>query len=340
MPRTGVAGRAPTGTGLVRLVGILSVTQIISWGSVYYTFPILIGPTEAEMGWSRGVVAGSFTASLVTAGVLAVPVGHLIRRMSGRLVMAAGSVGAALGLASLSRATSITHFYLAWIALGAAMALVLYTPAFATIVETVGADYRRAIAIVTVAGGFASTIFWPLTQWLVIGHGWRAAVLTLAIINLVVAVPLTMLMPRRPSPSDVDPRGAPIAAPKLTTYPGVWRLMVAFSLNALVLSGVSVHLLAMIQERSVDPQQAAWLGALLGPAKVTARLVELSGGRHYAPAGAGVAGLAGLVAELAARQDKADLVIQHLDRAVALLLQGEAGAERLDARESVAAPVT
>ena len=64
-----------------------------------------------------------------------------------------------------------------------AMALVLYEPAFASLALVFRANLRRAITILTLAGGFASTVFWPFTQWLTTQFGWREAVLVLAALN-------------------------------------------------------------------------------------------------------------------------------------------------------------
>src|SRR4051812_19631584 len=172
------------------VVWVLSVTQIISWGSLFYAIAVLIAPIERELGWSRDAIVGAFSLSMVCTGLAAFPVGNLIGRYGGRHVMAAGSLLGAAMLMLLSVSNSLPAFYAVWVGLGIAMSAVLYEPAFAVITACFGADARKGITTLTLPGGLASTVFWPLTQALVAALGWRHAVLVLAVLNLVVCVPL------------------------------------------------------------------------------------------------------------------------------------------------------
>ena len=125
------------------LVGALGVTQIVSWGSLYYAFPLLLSPIEHELGWHRASVVGAFSVSLLVAGVAALPAGILIDRHGGRALMAWGSLAAAVLLALLSHTGSLAMFYLLWAGLGLCMAATLYEPAFAVIYRSFGADARK-----------------------------------------------------------------------------------------------------------------------------------------------------------------------------------------------------
>ena len=146
-----------------------------------------------ELGASPPVVVGAYSVALLVSGLVAAPVGRHIDRHGARRAMTAGSIGAALGLAAFSQVTSVAGLYAAWAGLGAVMGLTLYEPAFASLALVFRADLRQAITVLTLAGGLASTVFWPLTQWLASSLGWRDAVLVLAAINLLVCVPLHAL---------------------------------------------------------------------------------------------------------------------------------------------------
>jgi predicted MFS family arabinose efflux permease len=83
-----------------------------------------------------------------------------------------------------------TSFYLTWIGLGAGLAATLYTPVFAVVTRRYPDDFRRAIITLTFLGGLASTVFIPLTAWLIHVFGWRHALWALAALQLLVCAPL------------------------------------------------------------------------------------------------------------------------------------------------------
>src|SRR3954467_11855226 len=134
------------------VVWALSVTQIISWGSLFYGISVLIAPIERELGWSRDAIVGAFSLSMVCSGLAAYPVGILIDRYGGRHVMGAGSILAALMLVALSQTQSLVLFYAIWIGVGVAMGAVLYDPAFTVITQSFGTAARKGITALTLTG--------------------------------------------------------------------------------------------------------------------------------------------------------------------------------------------
>ena len=168
----------------------LGVTQIASWGPLYYAFSVLMKPMQAELGWGRDVLVGGHSVALLVWGLAAYPTGKLIDRYGGRLVMSVGSVTAACAFALLANVHSVAVYYAAWVFAGIAMALCLYEAAFTVLTLAYRERSRWAITVLTLAGGFASTVFWPVTQMLVDAHGWRDAVLALAAVQALVCLPL------------------------------------------------------------------------------------------------------------------------------------------------------
>ena len=177
----------------LRLVGWLSLAQLISWGSVFYTFALVMAPLERELGLSRVQSSLAFSIALLVEGLLAYPVGRWIDRGHERLVMTAGSVLAGVCLLLLGSVTGMVGFYAVWAGLGAAMAAILYAPAFAVVTRRFPNDFRRAIILMTFLGGLASTVFIPLTAWLMALWGWRHAFMALAALHLLVCAPLHWL---------------------------------------------------------------------------------------------------------------------------------------------------
>lgn len=278
------AGPAPheaTASRSWQLLIALGVTQIVSWGSIYYAFALLLEPLQRDLGAGKSEVAGSFSVALLVSGLCATAVGRTIDRLGGRWVMTAGSLAAAVLLAALSQVQSTPALYLVWIGLGVAMAATLYEPAFVVIAQVYRLNYRRALTVLTLFGGFASTVFWPITTWLIEHFGWREAVLWLAAINLLLCVPLHLvLLPRTGGAAAAVPQASAATAP-----PRLWAdrrfraLTVAFLAHYVVVSAIAAHLIALLLARGMSPAAAAGIGALIGPMQVAGRVVEYGASR-------------------------------------------------------------
>src|SRR5436309_2695859 len=115
------------------IVWTLSITQLTSWGVLYYGFGVIMPAMQRELGWSRVVLTGGFSLALLISGIAAVPVGHWLDRHGPRMLMTVGSIAATLLLVAWSQVTTIIGFYLVWAGIGLAFAAVLYEPAFAAV---------------------------------------------------------------------------------------------------------------------------------------------------------------------------------------------------------------
>ncbi|MBV9354806.1 MAG: MFS transporter, partial [Chloroflexi bacterium] len=191
------------------LVGGLGVTEVISWGVLYYAFGVFLTPMEQELGWSRGATTGAFSLALVLSAIAAIPVGRWLDRHGARLLMSLGSCLAVLLVLAWATATTLPAFYLIWAAIGVVMAALLYEPAFAVVAVWFDRKRARALTAVTLIAGFSSTIFLPLSGWLVQVQGWRPALVSLAIILAVGTIPVhALLLRRRPEDLGLHPDGA------------------------------------------------------------------------------------------------------------------------------------
>jgi MFS family permease len=263
------------------VVGTLCVTETVTWGIIYYGFPVMLRPTEADLGLSRVAVTGAFSMGLGVSALAAPWVGRWIDRHGARALMTVGScLGTALVVA-WSRVESLPALYAVWLLMGLVMAATLYEPAFAAVVGWFPARHRdRALLTVTIAAGFASTIFMPIEAWLVEGFGWRTALLVLAIVLAVLTVPphaLALRGPPRDERGMADTRRAPLSVPGLTLSQAVrtvvfWVLSVAFIVSNFTTNTLSVHLIPFLTEHGYSPTLAAamigWMGAMQVPARI------------------------------------------------------------------------
>jgi MFS family permease len=269
-----------------RAVPVLGVTQILAWGTIFYS-PVLTAPLiAAERGWSLTFTMGGFSVGLLVGGLVSPFIGRSIDRHGGHVVMPFGSLIGALGLAGLAFAANQLAYLLIWMLLGTGLAASLYDPAFATLGRIFGAAARRPITLLTLAGGFASTIGWPATHFLIGQVGWRGTYLVYATLLAGVAAPLhAFALPRGRAAPDSSAHDANVTAHGVLPSNGMAFVLVAvaFAAYAFVPSALSAHLLAIFGRFGLEPATAVAIGTLFGPAQVAARLCELTFGRNVHP---------------------------------------------------------
>jgi MFS family permease len=160
----------------------------------------------------------------------------------------------------------------------------LYDAAFATLGGYYGQSARSAITTLTLWGGFASTVCWPLSAFFLEHMGWRGACLTYAAIHLAVSLPLVLFV--LPGNGTAKPRASRKEVSAVALHGRERRayriIMAVMALSGLGMTIVSVHLLTLLQQRGLSLAEAVALGALIGPAQVAGRMGEMvSGGRHH-----------------------------------------------------------
>jgi MFS family permease len=277
---------------------VFGFTETVSWGVLYYTFSVLIAPTTAELGWSRAEISGALSVMLVVSGLFGVAAGRWLDEHGPRLLMTAGSIAAVPLVIAWSQVHDLLSFYVIWILIGVTFAALNYGPAFATIIVWFRRDRSRALTLVTLIAGFASTVFVPLAAWLVSVQGWRSALVTLAVILGVLTIaPHALLLRRRPADIGAGVDGDPVAAgpdaivaePELSAsfrealrHPTFRWLALAFALYALGV-GVPVHLVAYLGDHGYSLAFAAAATGGIGAAQVLGRLLFAPLERRFEP---------------------------------------------------------
>ncbi|MCT7374703.1 MFS transporter [Chelativorans salis] len=272
--------RRHAGTGW--LITALGVAQICSWGSLYYSFPLIAEAMRFDLGWSKPQIYGAATLGMALAGMAAYPVGAAIDRGRGRYVMSLAAVAAGFLLFAWSQVSSIVAFYFILAGIGCLQAATLYEPAFAVITRRVGAGLaRRGITALTLWGGFASTVFIPLVQFLIDAYGWRGALMALGAINIVICGGLYFLAIDPAKDHSLPPRqpheALPLARRKAVVWairrPVFWALMLSFVSYAAAFSTLTFHLYPLLLERGLDATGVVAVMAVIGPAQVAGRIL-------------------------------------------------------------------
>jgi MFS family permease len=256
----------------------LSLPQLITWGSVFYTFSLLMTPLEAELGMTRVESSLAFSMALLAEGLMAYGVGRWIDSGRERWVMTLGSLWIGVGLVGHSFVTTVAGFYAAWIWLGLGTAATFYTPAFAVVTRRFPQDFRRAIITLTFLGGLASTVFIPLFAWWMELWGWRQALWALAALQFLICAPLHAWL-LHGAPRTVREPSALADMPPLTSvrehlrHAPFWLLALFMVLMMSVTSALPAHMIALLQESGLSPAWVIAIPAAIGVIQVLGRLV-------------------------------------------------------------------
>jgi MFS family permease len=261
--------------GQRRLGGVLAtlcVTEITSWGVLFYAFPVLVPAIARDTGWSPATLTAALSVALLVSALTGIAVGRALDRHGPRWLMTAGSVVGVAAVVLIATARSLPWFFLGWVGAGLAMAATFYPPAFAALTRWYGPNRVRALTTLTLVAGFASTVFAPLTALLAVNLGWRSTYLVLAVVLAVITVPGHWFGLRRPWPPVTTDATASTRRSEDARSPAFVALVAAFSLTALGTYAVVVNLVALLSERGLSTGTAAIALGLGGAGQVAGRL--------------------------------------------------------------------
>jgi hypothetical protein len=196
--------------------------------------------------------------------------------------MMAGSLFAAAGLAILGAYPNPVTYVVGWLVLGFAMRLATYDPAFASLTQIVGSNARRAISYLSLFGGLASTMFWPVSHYLSLSIGWPKTLLFYAALHLVICLPihaLVLVQARGQNEAKEDAAPQPSLMHEGLHRRALVLFATALALNGLVFSAISAHAVPLFAALGFPGEEAVFMAALIGPAQVASRLGEILMGR-------------------------------------------------------------
>jgi MFS family permease len=258
----------------------LSVAQLISWGTLFYTFSLLLEHFERDLSLSRVDASIAFSLALLCEGLLAFVVGRMIDAGRARTVMCTGSVLAASAFVAMSVVQTQWQLYAAWIVAGIAMSGTLYAPAFAVLIRRYPEHYRRAIITLTFLGGLASTVFIPAMAFFIAKLGWRDALLVLATLHITICLPIHAYWLRNEPSAHFQSHAEPKPLGHFAREFPFWGLAAFFILFSGVTSAIGTHMVPMLAERNLP---AAWVIAIpasIGALQVLGRLILFFAEKH------------------------------------------------------------
>jgi len=275
--------RGGGGSAARGLVAAFAITQTVGYGVLFYAFPVLLGPIAADLHASTATVTGATTLSVLVGAAAAVPVGRWLDRHGGRVLMTVSSILGVGAVLAWTQVRTVTQLYLVLALIGLAGAGSLYDAAFAVLIATTRPQHRdRALLAVTIVAGFASSIFLPLTGWLLAHYGWRTALSLLAGLLAITAVPgHALAVPPRRTHHVNAPRRRGLAAGDALRDRRFWWLTIAFVAQAGAVSAVAVLLVTYLRQAGHTTTVAATVSGLLGVLSVTGRVMTSRLARRY-----------------------------------------------------------
>lgn len=260
----------------------LGVSQIICWGVSFYLIGVFGDAIGNAFGWSRPVVHGAFSVALLVMGLTSPIVGRLVDEWGGRCVLSAGSVLLAIGCLWLASVQSVLSYYLAWAFMGLGMRCCLYDAAFAALARIAGPEARRPISQITLLGGLAATIFWPIGQVLLDWLGWRGALIVyagFAVLTLAVHLPL----PSARYPREVSSDKPISVVESRLNRKRAWAFVVIVMLGNALHAGMSAHLIGILGQLGLGAGLAVAVASVRGVGQSFGRLVEVISGSRMHP---------------------------------------------------------
>ena len=257
----------------------LGAVQILSWGGSFYLMAVMAAPIIAETGWSQQWVYGSLSLGILVSGLLAPLSGRLIARGYGPLILAGGGVVMASGLVVMGLSYQPGWFFAAWLLIGTGMAMSLYDALFATLGTLYGGQARSAITGVTLISGLCTTLVWPGTAWLIALAGWRDACFIIAALLTLLVFPAYRYA--LPAPvTQTGSRGGRTGVASDTLQNALsprlfWLLCAIFTLASVIMTAISVQLIALLQSGGYSLSAALALSAILGPCQIGSRLLDV-----------------------------------------------------------------
>jgi MFS family permease len=279
MSRAAHADDRPARAGGRLFITGLGIGQICSWGSLYYSFPLIAEAMGSDLGWSKPDLYGAATIGLLLSGVAAYPVGSAIDRGHGRTIVAGASVLAGILLIAWSQVESIAVLYILLAGIGCLQAALLTESAFAVVSRRFGAaNARGGIVALSLWAGFASTVFVPLIQLLLDHFGWRETLIVLGSVNIVLcgALYAVVIDPAADASPPIVVQASPMVGSRAVGWalksPIFWALAIALTAYWAVFSGFIFHAYPLLLERGFDTQTVVFAIAVIGPAQVAGRI--------------------------------------------------------------------
>jgi MFS family permease len=276
---------------------VLAGAIISCWGygSWYYGMSALFKPLIAEYGWTRAQLSAAFSMRSIEGGLEGPFGGMLIDKHGPRKITIVSTMIASAGLLLVLYVRDIWQFVIVWgfvVSLG--YNLGLYDTVNAAVAKWFVRKRGRALSIVTIGGGLGGPVVVPIMTWIILNHGWRAALIFVALSTLAICLPLAWFWMRDHPPEHYGllPDGNTVTRASRNQAIGMelheeheftpkqalrtssfWTMLTAFALNGGILAMVTMHQMPYLEDIGIDPMAAAGVLGLMATMSLPGRVI-------------------------------------------------------------------
>ena len=290
-PQRSWVTRVPFFYGWV-VLAVASFAGFMSGPGQTYGVSVFVDPIIEDLGWSRTMISGLYTAGSLTAATTMVFVGRMLDRFGARTMLSV--VGVLFGCAALlmSSISQPIHLFVGFTAirtLGQGSLILIST----TLVAQWFMRLRGRAMSLYFLGMAASQAAFPPLIYLLSGHlGWRGAWVILALLIWSAVVPLAVVFLRRtPESVGLHPDGDSRLPPgtgadeppvvrevdwtlgEALRTRSFWLLLVAGSSQALIGTALVFHHVSVLDSRGLDAGVAAVVLSVFAPTSLVGAFV-------------------------------------------------------------------
>lgn len=272
-------------TSRARLIGVLAVGQVVSWGTGFDMLAILGPRIGQELAIANEVVFAGLTVMMTISALCGPLLGRTLVRRGAAPVLVAGSLLFTAGFVVLAFAGGVISYVLGWIVMGLAATCGLTTAAHTAVVERVGAESGRSLTLLMVFTGLSAAVFLPVTTVADQHLGWRGTLLVYACLQIFVLLPLyVFVLPgRRTSNTQGTSKGAAVSTSPVDTRRAFLLLAAMTTLSAFTAFGFSPLLPLLLVHAGASQSLAVQLAAGRSVLAIMARGLDFLLGKHGNP---------------------------------------------------------
>jgi len=267
--------------GVIIIAAALMI-QFIGWGT-FNTFGLFVNQFEQHLGWSRALISGAASVTMLVHGFFSIIMGNISDRYGPRIVMTACSIILALGTFLTSKVTTQWQLYLFWGVIVGIGASALDVVVLSTIARWFQKKRSIINGIVKTGAGLGQLTFPFITSAVILASGWRNAYIVLAVICLVLLLTASQFLKRDPREGNHQPRavagGSQAAIEEGVTFRRAlrlrqfWTVIAAYAVALFCTYTVQVHIAPQAIALGSSITQAAGMLSIIGAFSLAGRFI-------------------------------------------------------------------
>lgn len=243
---------------------------------ILLTFGVFFKPILAEFGWTRSVLSGVFSASMIVRILSSLALGYLADRFGARPIVILGGLLAAIALFLTSTFITLWQLYVYYSLLFSIGASCAYIPITSNVSKWFRKNRGLAVGIVVMGLGLGGLIMSPLAGVLISSYGWRQSYVILGVIMLVTLVGSGILLKKPPesgiSKTDVKVSEGDFLTSRVETYTlgqalrtrAFWMQGLSWFCLCAALYSILVHIVSYAINIGISPIKASAVLGMIG----------------------------------------------------------------------------